>query len=296
MSEIKLGRANGTSATPKAVDVRRRRYQCIEANSVRFAYLASGSGPLVLLVHGFPDTAHTWDLVRPAIAAAGFRAVALFTRGIAPTSIPADGEYGSAMLGRDLLALITALGESSAIIVGHDWGASAAYAAAAIDPARVKKLITVGIPHPGSARLTPRVLWMVRHFFRFQFPDAEALVKRDDFAHVDELVRRWSPAWDVPRGETDAVKAAFREPGCLKAALGYYRALKRGIPREHKKRILVDSVAFAGLDDNVEVAAYEHARKMFSKRYDIVQMRGGHFMHREHPEVFERELLRVLTA
>lgn len=268
----------------------------IEANGVRFAYLESGSGPLVLLVHGFPDTAHTWDLVRPALAKSGFRAVAPFTRGYAPTSVPTDGEYGSAMLGQDLLALVTALGESSAVIVGHDWGASAAYAAAAIDPARVKKLITVGIPHPGSVRLTPRVLWMVRHFFRFQFPDAEARVSRDDFAHVDELVRRWSPAWDVPRGETDAVKVAFREPGCLNAALGYYRALKRGIPRVHKTSISVDSVAFAGLDDNVELDAYEHARKMFSGRYEVVQMRGGHFMHREHPDAFERELVRVITA
>ena len=131
---------------------------------------------------------------------------------------------------------------------------------------------------------------------RFQFPDAEALVRRDDFAHVDELVRRWSPAWDVPPGETDAVKAAFREPGCLTAALGYYRALRRGLPREIKQRILVDSVAFAGLDDNVEVDAYENARKMFAARYEIVKMPGGHFMHREHPETFTRELLRVLKA
>jgi len=85
----------------------------------------------------------------------------------------------------------------------------------------------------------------VRHFVRLQLPDAEAMVRRDDFAHVDELVRRWSPAWRVPPGETDAVKAAFREPGSLRAALGYYRALRHGLSPSLRRRIEVSTVAFA---------------------------------------------------
>jgi pimeloyl-ACP methyl ester carboxylesterase len=266
----------------------------VEANGVRFGYFESGSGPLVLLVHGFPDTAHSWDFVRPKVAEAGFRSVAIFTRGYAPSSIPTNGKYDSTTLGEDLLALIGALGEQNAIVVGHDWGASAAYAAAALGPSRVKKLITVGIPHPNTVLLTPRVLWMVRHFFRFQFRDSEALVRRNDFAHVDELVQRWSPAWRVPAGETDAVKAAFREPGCLDAALGYYRELRHGLPASHRKKISVDTVAFAGLDDNVDVRAYRKAKRQFTGRYEIVTMPGGHFMHREHPQRFVDELLRVL--
>src|SRR5580698_9273016 len=102
----------------------------VEANGLRFAYLEEGSGPLVLLVHGFPDTPHTWDAVRPAVAALGYRVVTPFTRGYYPTAIPADGAYDSDTLGRDVLALIPALGETRAIAVGHDWGASAVYSAA----------------------------------------------------------------------------------------------------------------------------------------------------------------------
>jgi len=108
----------------------------VDANGIRFGYLESGKGPLVLLVHGFPDTAHSWDVVRPALGEAGFRAVAIFTRGYAPSSIPRDGRYDSDTLGRDLLALVQALGEERAVIVGHDWGASAAYSAATLDPSR----------------------------------------------------------------------------------------------------------------------------------------------------------------
>jgi len=97
----------------------------VEANGLRFGYLESGQGPLVLLVHGFPDTAYSWDATRPALAAAGFRAVGLFTRGYAPTDVPKEEAYDSDTLGRDLIALIRTLGGEPAIVVGHDWGAPA---------------------------------------------------------------------------------------------------------------------------------------------------------------------------
>lgn len=266
----------------------------VEANGVRFGYFESGTGPLVLLVHGFPDTAHAWDQVRPALGEAGFRAVAVFTRGYAPTSIPQDRRYDSDTLGRDLLALVEALGEKEAVVVGHDWGASAAYSAALLGPARVRKLVTVAIPHPAGVRPTPHLLWSVRHFFRFQLPDAGDMVRRDGFAHLDQLVKRWSPAWDVPAGETDAVKESLREPANLEAALGYYRALRPWLPRSHRGRIRVDTVAFAGEDDVIDPSLYDRARARFTGRYRVVRMPGGHFMHREHPERFIGELLTVL--
>jgi pimeloyl-ACP methyl ester carboxylesterase len=181
----------------------------VTANGVRFAYLEEGAGPLVLLVHGFPDTAHTWDEVRPALAGAGFRAVSPCTRGYFPTAVPADGRYDNVTLGRDVLAWIDALGERQAIVVGHDWGASAAYVAAALGPERVRFLVTVAIPHPASLRPSPRLIWGARHMLLFQRANAEAKVRANDFAHVDELVRRWSPAWNVPAGETAPVKEAF---------------------------------------------------------------------------------------
>src|SRR4051812_46893446 len=137
----------------------------VEANGLRFAYLEEGRGPLVLLLHGFPDTAHSWDHVRPRIAARGLRAVSPWMRGYAPTAIPPrDADFET--LARDALALITALGETSAVIVGHDWGAAAAYGAAALEPARVARLIPVGIPHPATLKPSPINLWRARHFVR----------------------------------------------------------------------------------------------------------------------------------
>src|SRR5437870_836166 len=111
----------------------------VRANGLSFEVIEEGQGPLVLLLHGFPDTPQTWDQVRPALAAAGFRAASPFMRGYAPSEIPADGRYDAETLGRDAVALIEALGAESAVVVGHDWGATAAYAAASLAPERVSK-------------------------------------------------------------------------------------------------------------------------------------------------------------
>ena len=269
----------------------------VAANGVRFAYHEEGTGPLVLLIHGFPDTAHTWDEVRPALAHAGYRAVSPYTRGYFPTEVPADGKYDTDTLGADTLALIEALGEQRAIVVGHDWGASAAYAAAALGPERVSFLVTGAIPHPSSLRPTPRLAWGGRHFLRFQLKSSEAMTRANDFAHVDELVHRWSPTWDFPPSETAAVKESFRHPGCLDAALGYYRAMSLRAPASLRRRIKVPSAVFSGADDGVlGVPDFERARSWFTAPHEIIHMPGGHFLHREHPARFIEELLRVLIA
>jgi pimeloyl-ACP methyl ester carboxylesterase len=136
----------------------------------------------------------------------------------------------------------------------------------------------------------------VRHFFTLSLPGAAARIRAGGFATLDELVHRWSPAWDVPPGETDAVKAALSEPGALEAALGYYRAIRPWLPPGQRRRVQVPSAAFAGAGDMLPPAAYERARRRYTDRYEVVVVPGAHFMHREHPEVFTRELLRVLTA
>ncbi len=288
----------------------------VQANGLRFAYLSAGSGPLVLLLHGFPDTAHTWSHVMPQLAAAGYRAVAPFMRGYHPTEIPSDGAYDTDTLGRDVIALIDALGTGGAssgnepaheagrgaagrvepaIVVGHDWGASAAYSAAALGADRIRLLVTLAIPHPKSIKPTPKLLWNMRHFAVLRSKRAGAKLRATDFAYVDELWRRWSPAWsEVPADETAYVKAAFREPGCAEAACAYYAAIGPRLPASHRQNVTVPAVAFAGVQDMIAPRAYEKARHCFTSSYEVVQVPGGHFMHREHPQELATELLRVL--
>ncbi|MBP9053498.1 MAG: alpha/beta fold hydrolase, partial [Ilumatobacteraceae bacterium] len=109
----------------------------VSANGVDFGYLTAGdpAAPLALCVHGFPDSAHTWRHLLPRLAEAGFRAVAPFQRGYAPTSVPADGRYQTGVLAQDMNMLHEALGGGGdAVIIGHDWGAPATYGAAVLGP------------------------------------------------------------------------------------------------------------------------------------------------------------------
>ena len=114
----------------------------LHAGPLTFSSLAAGVGPPVLLVHGFPDHARSWRLQLPALAEAGYRAVAPTLRGYEPSSQPADGDYHIVRMAEDL-------GGEPVHLVGHDWGAVIAYVAAALAPDRLRSLTTLAIPHPG---------------------------------------------------------------------------------------------------------------------------------------------------
>lgn len=107
------------------------------ANGLKFGTLEWGSGPkLAVLVHGFPDTPHTWDVVGPRLAALGYRVVAPYLRGYAPSSIP-TADTTSQNLGEDVIGWLDALGAKQAVLAGHDWGAESVFAAVGLAPQRV---------------------------------------------------------------------------------------------------------------------------------------------------------------
>lgn len=200
----------------------------VTARGMSFATLEEGDGPLVLCLHGFPDSLRSFRHQLPALAAAGYRAVAPAMRGYAPTGPAPDGRYQSAALSLDAVALIEALGYDDAVIFGHDWGALAAYGAALAAPARVRKLITAAVPYGAqvsAAFMTSydqqRRSW---YMFFFQTPFADMALAHDDYAFVERLWRDWSPGWRYPQEEMAALKDVFRQPGVAEAALGYYRA------------------------------------------------------------------------
>src|SRR6516164_1935958 len=155
----------------------RLRRTAVRANDLEFGLLEAGSGPLALCLHGFPDTAWTWEHLLPALAGAGFHAVAPFMRGYAPTAVPADGAYQLGALVADAVALHEVLGgDGNAVLIGHDWGAEAAYGAAAHAPGRWRRLVTLAVP-PAAL---DRVLFgdyeqLKRFFYLFMFRDPDGL-------------------------------------------------------------------------------------------------------------------------
>jgi pimeloyl-ACP methyl ester carboxylesterase len=195
----------------------------VRANGLQFGVLEAGSGPLALCLHGFPDSADTWRHLLPALASAGFHAVAPFMRGYAPTAVPADGAYHLGALVADAVALHEVLGgDRNAVLIGHDWGAEAAYGAAAFAPDRWRRLVTLAVP-PAAL---DEVLFndyeqLKRFFYLFMFRDpaglAETVVAHDDMAFLDELWRDWSPGFQ-PGEHLAQVKQSLRQPANLAAA------------------------------------------------------------------------------
>jgi pimeloyl-ACP methyl ester carboxylesterase len=262
----------------------------LTANGIRFAYHQAGplDAPLVLCLHGFPDTAHSYERILPVLAAAGYRAVAPYMRGYAPSGCAPDDDYSTTALGRDVLALIEALGAPDAAVIGHDWGAYAAYCAANQDATRIRRLVLMSVPHIGGAVQSFKQLRRSWYIGFFQLPVLpERYVARDDYAFIDRLYLNWSPTWRVAATELGPVKAALAAPGGLKAAIGYYRAMFRGSSRASwallSARTTPPTLMLSGeVDGAVGAEVFARSEQAFDGPFEFHLLPGvGHFPHRE---------------
>jgi pimeloyl-ACP methyl ester carboxylesterase len=283
----------------------------VAANGVDFEYLTCGGGPLALCLHGFPDSAYTWRDLLPALADAGFRAVAPFMRGYAPTAVPADGRYQLGVLAQDAIALHDALGaDERAVIVGHDWGAGAAHGAACGAPPRWRRVVTLASP-PGDALLTSLASnfdQIKRSWYGFFFlhPLADAVVPANDLAFIDRLWADWSPGFDGTE-DLALLKPSLRDPANLAAALGYYRAVLGGVgvdPALDDLEAAVwqmppqPSLYLHGSNDGcigVELARTAAAAAPDNVHVEIIEG-VGHFLHRERPEAINHRIIEHLTT
>ena len=269
----------------------------VRANEINFHFLEMGEGPLVLCMHGFPDNAYSYRHLLPDLAQAGFRAVAPFMRGYAPTEAPKDGRYQTVYLSKDVLALIGALGADRAILVGHDWGARAVYGATALEPQKVTRLVTIASSHPAAGEnMNFEYLKGSWHAFYFQLPYAERTVAHNDYAFIEDWWRDASPEWDIPRDVFESVKETFRKPGVVEASLTYYRHsfnpdLQDPAQKDDQERIdtgliTVPTMALHGTRDRpLRLESFQSMDRFFTGGLEKVVIQGtGHFMHQEKPQ------------
>ena len=204
---------------------------------VRLHYVEAGEGPLVLLLHGFPQFWYEWRHQIPALVEAGFRVVALDMRGYNLSDKPPGVRaYRVELLARDVERLILACGERTATVVGHDWGAMAAWFAAMRYPGRVGRLAILNVPHPArfvGGLLSPRQLLRSSYMFFFQIPRLpEEVIRAGDFSLLRSALRRDPVRPEALTAEDiERYVKAMARPGALTATLNYYRALLRN-PRE----------------------------------------------------------------
>jgi pimeloyl-ACP methyl ester carboxylesterase len=217
----------------------------VEVNGVRLHCAVAGDGPLVILLHGFPDFWYGWRNQLPALAEAGFRAVAPDTRGCGDSQRPRrTADYRPRVLAADVAGLVRAFGAESAAVVGHDWGAGAAWYFAADHPELLARLVIMGGPHParmGRALMTLRQLRRSWYMLAFQLPGlSEAALRRRDFAELRRRLREdLARPGTLSEEDIERYIENYRRPGALTAALSYYRAHFRH-PRESLRPVRVD--------------------------------------------------------
>jgi pimeloyl-ACP methyl ester carboxylesterase len=284
----------------------------VNVNDIDIAYLACGDdGPLALCLHGFPDSAWTWRHLLPELADAGFRAVAPWLRGYAPTGLDAQGRYQNGASVADAVALHETLGgDDSAVIIGHDWGARIATGAAVVAPERWSKLVTAAVPPSGAVAqgfLTYGQLKRSWYMFFFQNPLAELVVSMNDLEFIDRLWEDWSPGYDAS-ADLPRVKDALRDPANLAAAIEYYRATLN--PAEHTvPELQAQEDAIGGAPPQPHL--YLHGNKDGCMGVEIAHLAAalmttpgslveivedaGHFLHLEQPKLVNRSIIDFLT-
>jgi pimeloyl-ACP methyl ester carboxylesterase len=277
----------------------------VTANGTRFHIAESGDGPLVLLLHGFPQFWWAWRRQLTSLPAAGFRAVAVDLRGYGGSDKPPRG-YDLVTAASDAAGLVRALGEANAVVVGQDWGGMVAWTMAAYFPKVVRRLAVVSVAHPlrmrGEMVASPfRQGWRNGYPLGFQLPVLpERWLVRDDAELVGRMLRTWSgPGW--PDHETERrYRAAMCVPSVAHSALEYHRWFLRSwlrtdgmrYARRMRVRIQAPTLQLHGsLDPCLPPRSAQGSARYVDAPYRFRIIEGaGHFLPEEQPDRFDAAL------
>lgn len=215
----------------------------IETNGVQLFVAQEGpkDGPLVILLHGFPEYWAGWRHQIDFLAQLGYRVWAPDMRGYHLSEKPKGvDEYKLDKLAADVIGLIDAAGQEKALLVGHDWGAAVAWWVAFRQPNRLEKLVILNVPHPQVMMQNLRESWEQRrkswYMYFFQIPSVpEALLRAGNWRMMERALRDSSRPGTFSETDLERYRKAWSQPGALTAMLNYYRALFR-----HRPGLLLD--------------------------------------------------------
>lgn len=189
----------------------------VEANGLSFHVVDEGTGPVVLFLHGFPDTGRMWRSQIGAVTDKGFRAVAPDLRGRGASDRPTEvGDYQLSSIVADVTGIMDALGIDRAHVVGHDWGAAVAWLVASLAPDRVDHLVVISVGFPGATLPDREALQKGWYRLLVLFEQAEDLLRHDDWRLAREFLK--------DARELEDYLEVLSEPSALTAGLNWYRA------------------------------------------------------------------------
>jgi pimeloyl-ACP methyl ester carboxylesterase len=289
------------------------RHRFVSANGARFHVAELGDGPLVLLLHGFPQMWWAWRHQLTALADAGFRAAAMDLRGYGASDKPPRG-YDTMTLAADAAAVIRSLGAPSARVVGHDWGAWIAWSMPALDPGAPHAIAALGMPHPLRLRSTvarsAAQLSALRGVLGYQRPVIpERRLARDPRLVTSLLRSGGDPAWpgSGPQGQQIVKRyaEAMAVPFVAHSAMEYFRWAVRSQVRADGRRFVegvrepvdVPVLHLQGSRDAVVLASTAAgSERHVTGPYTYTELDCGHYLPEERPDDVSRLLVDWLRA
>jgi pimeloyl-ACP methyl ester carboxylesterase len=275
-------------------------------------------GPIALCLHGFPDTARGWRKVAPALVDAGYRVVAPYLRGYAPSSTSSEGSYHVGALMADALAVRESVGATDGdIVIGHDWGAIAATGLAAMPDSPFAKAVIMSVPPsssfrgpgrvpPETGRLIAQIPRQLLRSWYIVYNQLPWLPDRSASWMIPRLWSQWSPGYDAAE-DTALVTAAIGAPANWQAALGYYRQTVRNSkpPQRHAElhrhwlsAPKLPTLYLHGTDDGCASSDYTYwvQRGLPEGSRTALVEDAGHFLQLEQPDAVARHILDFIAA
>jgi pimeloyl-ACP methyl ester carboxylesterase len=260
----------------------------IITNGIRMHYVTMGEGPLIVLLHGFPEFWYSWRYQIPFLAKLGYTVVAPDLRGYNDTDKPRKG-YDAPNLLRDIEGLIKGLGQAKAIIVGHDWGGALAWGFAIRYPHMTERLIVMNAPHPQAILREFRTLKQLRkswYIFFFQLPWLpERLLLRNHASIIGRAVHSGAVQKDAFPPEVIAkYQKAMSKPGSMTAALNYYRQIFLQRP-ETSSHISAPTLLIWGEQDVALGIELTHGLEQWVDNIQVERIpESGHWVQQEQPD------------
>jgi epoxide hydrolase 4 len=278
-------------------------HECIQTNGINLHYVTQGEGPLMLMLHGFPEFWYSWRHQIPEFAK-NYKVVAVDLRGYNDSDKPAQKEaYVMAEFVADVKGIIQGLGYQDCILVGHDWGGAIAWHFAYAHPEMVQKLIVLNLPHPAKfaqGLQTPQQLLRSSYMFLFQLPLLpEMMIQFNDFQMLETAfsgmaIRKSAFSED----DINAYKDAFAKRGALTAALNYYRnVFEQGITQRNWGVLNVPTLMIWGESDTALGKELTYGTEKYVRDLKIQYIPNcSHWVQQEQPAIVNQYMREFLSV
>jgi len=279
-------------------------HRYIITNGIRMHYVSQGEGPLIVLLHGFPEFWYSWRYQIPFLAGHGYTVIAPDLRGYNETDKPRRG-YEIPTLLRDIEELVKGLGRQKAHLVGHDWGGALAWTFAMNYPEMTESLIVMNAPHPAAMMREMRTLKQLRkswYIFAFQIPWLpEYMLGRNNANEIGRMLRGAALQKSAfPHEVTAKYQEAMSKPGAIRAAISYYRQLFRHLPFSVKSKGVQIQAPTLLIWGERDIALGIELTTGLERWVNDIQIKripdSGHWVQQEQPEKVNQFLLDFLQS